>query len=177
MNKAPKDGNTSLPRRPGDYQHRTVVGGLRGLTRKYLPRNKQVLFAATMRGQDRTYRTKIRFDDYKGKTTPEARSEAIKAETPNGDNIWIDSPNLNKNPVDIACTCDDFRFNFEAQLFKKGKHLLNKHKGDNSGKKATKYEPYQRVTDPLRRPSRPENPNPDGRDFKNPDNILYKKGF
>ena len=173
MGRGPKDGSTPMPRKTKDYQIRRIVGGLKGLKRIFLPRNNQLLFMANMQGKDRKYLTKIRFNELTGKTTDNARSGAVKTETANGNTLYVDPPNLNKNPVDISCTCDDFRFNFEYQLFKGGKHLLDKHsEGAKAGNKARSFTKYDRETEPFRRPRQPENPNPIGRDFKNPDNIL-----
>lgn len=174
MGKAPKDANSPMPRKTKDYQTRRIVGGLKGLKRIFLSRNKELLFMANMQGENDKYLTKIRFGKLTGKVTDETRPDTVKVKDANDNVLYVDPPNLNKNPVDISCTCDDFRFNFEAQLYKGGKHLLNKHtgKGKQVGNKAKGFTKYDRETPPFRRPNRPENPNPDGRDFKNPDNVL-----
>jgi len=173
MGRGKKDSNTPMPRKVNDFQIRRVVGGLRGLKKILLPRNKQVLFMANLQGQAERYLTKIRFNDFEGKVTETTRAKAIKVQTTTGDELFIDPPNLNKSPVDISCTCPDFRFNFEAQLFKGGRHLLNKNsEGAKAANKATTFQKYTRLTDPKRRPPRPKNPNPKGRQFKNPGNIL-----
>lgn len=64
---------------------------------------------------------------------------------------------VNKNRVQVKCSCEDFRFAFEYQ---------------NSLESALigRFRKYKRKTPPPTRPSNPTNPNPLGKDFVNPDN-------
>ena len=92
-----------------------------------------------------------------------------------GKNIWQDSgvsigkglgnwyfkiPSIDKEDCKVMCSCPSFRHEFAFQDAAK-----------NALVGGTSWARYSRVTPPKRRPKSPKNPNPEGRDFRNPENI------
>jgi hypothetical protein len=103
-------------------------------------------------GTPGSYTTTIRFHDIRLSKEPRNKNDKqIKV----GDvTYFYKQPSIKRSPVQIKCTCQDFRFSFEKQNFD-AKGLIGN------------WRRYQRKTPPKKRPARAKNPNKDGKDFVN----------
>ena len=154
-----------------------LTGGLRGVRRIYLPRNGEVFFGAqaeSSQGNDR-YAVKIKFVGYDGEYYTEPTPKKLRVETTSGFEVWIDKPNINKHACLFSCTCPDFRFNWEYPAYQ-SKNMVAKgfqQSLPNLIRQARSFQSYDRETPPTgTRPSNAKNPNPIGKDFKNPNNVI-----
>lgn len=67
-------------------------------------------------------------------------------------------PSMRSNPVRLFSTSDSYRFEYMKQNYDIRVNVGN-------------WKRYKRITPPSKRPARPKNPNPVGKDFVNPKNI------
>lgn len=156
-----------VPRKLTDYAKLSLVGPL---DTKFQPGLKAVTFSGNIKSEtDPTdmYRNTIQFFDVE--YSDKDFSSAIKVKTEKdmvlpdgikeGTTMFMRVPTVRGNGVRMKCSCPDFRFFFEKQLFDKNGLIGN-------------WRRYKRKTPPTVRPANPKNPNPVGHDFKNPDNYL-----
>lgn len=143
--------------RPG-FQNsfeRRKVGPIKKLA---FPRNQELEFRANVEGAQENYVTRIRFKKIKFSDTKSKGK--ITAQTSAGNDVFADRPDMTNKTMEVFCSCPDFRFAFEFQLFRRG------------GLDRPTFRKYSRKTPPPVRPEKPKNPNPIGHDFVNPDNRL-----
>lgn len=74
--------------------------------------------------------------------------------------LYYSKASARENRVKLKCSCESFRFEGEWQLFQAQSLIGN-------------WRRYTRKTPPKIRPANPSNPNPDGKDFVNPNNNLF----
>jgi hypothetical protein len=180
MGSAKKDGATPLPRKKKDVADLAkdikILNGLRGVQRIFLPRNEEVAFTARAKSSTGSgdYLVKLKFINVRGEVSDTKKPKLLRVKTVSGRELYIEKPNVNNNPVMCSCTCDDFRFVWEFPMFR-NRHMLHKDPMKNNRsqvRQATDFEDYTRITPPTVRPTFANNPNPEGRDFKNPRNVL-----
>lgn len=145
-----RDLKQEMKRLPKPRNPRNYVRGLKPVKLEVLssPGLKAVTFRANMEGEeDGPYLTTCKFLNIQN-FSDEIEVGYIKTDV-SGEEVYAKKPDLSKNPVQIKCSCDDFRFMFEYPLFRK-KGLIGT------------YRRYTRQTPPP----------PVGYPFKNPDEYL-----
>lgn len=122
------------------------------------PGINSVTYKAVVKGSGtRDYITFVQFFDVEFK---ENKDKKFFIPVSVGENLKFHSKHsVAKNRVSLKCSCDDFRFRFEKQLFDE-KALIGR------------FRKYVRKTPPPVRPANAKNPNPIGKDFENPDDYL-----
>lgn len=103
------------------------------------------------------YKVSVRFGDIV--FHPEKMNKTDTAIIVNDKTYFYEVPSVGKNKVSLKCQCQNFRFDYEWQLYQ-DKALIGN------------WRRYKRLTPPAVRPANPTNPNPIGHDFVNPDNYL-----
>lgn len=73
--------------------------------------------------------------------------------------MYYKTPHVNEHPVKVWSSSLSYRFEFQKQNYDNKINIGN-------------WKRYKRKTPPKQRPAKPKNPNPEGYDFKNPDNII-----
>jgi hypothetical protein len=150
--------------RPGKPKEFKKLKVLDDVAIRARPGNDSVTYSANVESEGTSdqskdfYKTSIQFfgvEFGKRKST----KHSVPAKDPNGKLIFHSIPSTVTNRVALKCSCDDFRFAFEKQLFD-DKSLIGS------------FRKYKRKTPPGTRPQNPKNPNPVGHDFVNPDNLL-----
>lgn len=144
---------TAYGRDPNSYDAREVVD----LETTALPGARAVRYRATVNGDGDQYSTYVQFFNVSfNSARGGANTELVNV---SGATSYHAKPSIARNPVTLKCSCQDFRFNFEKQLFDVQSLIGN-------------WRRYKRRTPPPTRPDQPKNPNPIGHDFVNPDDYL-----
>ena len=74
-------------------------------------------------GGQSSYKVTVRFNDVKFQNKPpnsKRAKELMKTLVLSGQKVWFYPPTFDKNPVQLKCSCQDFRHRFETQLSKFG---------------------------------------------------------
>jgi hypothetical protein len=99
-----------------------------------------------------SYTATVRFFDVK--FSPEKMNTQHADIDVNGKQLFYPIPSIKRNPCQLKCDCQDFRFSFEKQNYDAGGLVGN-------------WRRYKRVTPPAKRPPGATNPNLQGKDFVN----------
>lgn len=130
-------GLSAFGRNPGSYP----TLRMKRLDTLASPGIKSLMYKSVMEGDTDNYLTYVQFFELEYKD--EKDDDFTEAETVAGKVKYHKKPSTSKNPVNLKCSCTDFRFCFEKQLFDK-KALIGA------------YRKYTRVAPPSGRP--PKNP-------------------
>lgn len=166
--KVPRDVDGKVKRKLSQYTKLSLAGQL---DTKYQYGTKSVTYSGNIKSEtdpSDMYRVTIQFlklefnksrirkDDIEVKVSPDAiLPDGFKE----GEIRFMPIPKVAIHPVRLKCACPDFRFYFEKQLYDSNSLIGN-------------WRKYKRKTSPKVRPTRPSNPNPEGADFKNPDDYM-----